>query len=135
MVNAELASRGSDTNSVVIFRTPELDYSLPPGGAERAPEFFDVFLHELNVTEIDTDDRYRTLEIKLSGFVMDRIGIGIPFTRLDTIGYEVSNDPMEVDRYEGIVTKDSSLWSNVIQPLLVGLGAAAIIALFFFVRS
>ena len=40
-----------------------------------------------------------------------------------------------VERYPELLRKDSSLWSNVIQPALVALGAAAIIALFFFVRS
>ncbi|HET6511280.1 MAG TPA: hypothetical protein VFH43_03740 [Candidatus Kapabacteria bacterium] len=39
------------------------------------------------------------------------------------------------ERYPELLRKDSSLWSNVIQPTLVALGAAAIIALFFFVRS
>lgn len=39
------------------------------------------------------------------------------------------------ERYPELLRKDSSLWSNVIQPALVALGAAAIIALFFFVRS
>lgn len=39
------------------------------------------------------------------------------------------------ERYPELLRKDSSLWSNVIQPVLVAVGAAAIIALFFFVRS
>jgi hypothetical protein len=39
------------------------------------------------------------------------------------------------ERYPELLRKDSSLWSNVIQPALVAIGAAAIIALFFFVRS
>jgi hypothetical protein len=39
------------------------------------------------------------------------------------------------EHYPELLRKDSSLWSNVIQPALVAIGAAAIIALFFFVRS
>lgn len=46
-----------------------------------------------------------------------------------------SNDQSFEEQYPDLLKKDSSLWSNIIRPAIVALGAAAVIALFFIVRS
>jgi hypothetical protein len=121
---------GTVWSSSPDFRRPATDHTNTNG----------FILEELQIEEMSSliDPSGRTLslvQMRLRGNLLMKEGKIIPLEVERAL--DVLHDQQQplAERYPDLLRKDSSLWSNVIQPALVAIGAAAIIALFFFVRS
>lgn len=139
IVDSLFTSNGEAWSGTVWSSSPEFRRTAS-GGSSEGPSVNGFVLEELQIEETNSslDPTGRTLslvQMRFSGVLLMKEGKIIPVEVERALDVLHDQQAPLSERYPELLRKDSSLWSNVIQPALVALGAAAIIALFFFVRS
>jgi hypothetical protein len=93
-----------------------------------------LFIRHLQLLPMkkDSANSPESFLLSLEGVSLGSSGLARMFTMQDTI--HLPSAPRSA-RVDALILSADSFWSSVLQPILVTVGAAVVIALFFFVRS
>lgn len=125
-------SNGEAWSGTIWSDVPDFRHS---GQGGNGFQLQDIRIEELSTSLDPTGRSLSLVSLRIEGNLLLNGGKMIPVEVERALDVLHDRQMPLSERYPELLRKDSSLWSNVIQPALVAIGAAAIIALFFFVRS
>jgi hypothetical protein len=134
LADSMFTANGESWSGTIWSQVPDFRRAGQPGVTNG------FVLEEIEVEETSTSvdpmgKAFAIVSLRLRGNLLLKEGKIIPVEVERALDVLHDQQMTLSERYPELLRKDSSVWSNVIQPALVAIGAAAIIALFFFVRS
>jgi hypothetical protein len=142
MLAASLGAMLPSNNGVVALLTGDSTYApliaaVPRTVASSAPLYH---VSQLTAIVRRTDSGAR-MDISVQGELLQPMNsLAMPCTLSRTVPVQLSeNDSKQVEanatRYVRFTPASGGFWSNTLEPILVVLGAVAVVALFFIIRS